>query len=82
MILLKYFLSLSKYQSCPHLKTVTLSFNSVFDLCEFLRQVNISNAEVHVNVLIGKFPKDIIALAITKFQASILAYGKKVDFLF
>ena len=64
------------------MKTVTLSFNSVFDLCEFLRQVNISNAEVHVNVLIGKFPKDIIALAITKFQASILAYGKKVDFLF
>ena len=63
------------------MKTVTLSFNSVFDLCEFLRQVNISNAEVHVNVLIGKFPQDIIALAITKFQASILAYGKKVDFL-
>ena len=61
----------------PFMKTVTLSFNSVLDLCEFLRQVNISRAEVHVNVLTGKLSKDVIALAITKFQASILAYGKK-----
>ena len=59
------------------MKTVTLSFNSVLDLCEFLRQVNISRAGVHVNVITGKLSKDVIALAITKFQASILAYGKK-----
>ncbi len=63
------------------MKTVTLSFNSVLDLCEFLRQGNVSNAEIHVNVLSGKLSKDTIALAITKFKASILAYGKRVDFL-
>jgi hypothetical protein len=63
------------------MKTVTLYFNSVFDLCEFLRQVNVNNAEVHVNVLVGKFSKDLIDLAVTQFHASILAYGKKVEFL-
>ena len=63
------------------MKTVTLYFNSVFDLCEFLRQVNVSNAEVHVNVLVGKFSKDLIDLAITQFHASIVSYGKRIEFL-
>ncbi len=63
------------------MRTVTLCFKSVFDLCEFLRHVNVSNVEVQVNLLIGKFTNEIINLAITNYHASILEPGRIAEFL-
>ena len=63
------------------MKTVTLCFKSVLDLCEFLKQVKLQNVEVQVNHLIGRFSNETINLAITKYQASMIEYGRKQEFL-
>ena len=63
------------------MKTVTLCFKSMLDLCEFLRQVNMQNVEVQLTHLKGKFSSEIIHLATTKYHASILENGRKQEFL-
>ena len=63
------------------MKTVTLCFKSVLDLCEFLRQVNLQDVEVQLNYLKGKFSSETIHLATTKYRASILEYGRKQEIL-
>ena len=63
------------------MKTVTLCFKSVLDLCEFLRQVDLQNVEVELHYLKGKLSSETIHLATTKYHASILENGRKQEIL-
>lgn len=63
------------------MKTVTLCFQTIFELRDFLRYVTITNVDVQLNFLTGNFSKEIIELAITKFHATIVERGKKAEFL-
>ena len=61
--------------------TNTLAFINVLDLCNFLRQTKVENAEVKVNLLIGDFSESQIYLAVATYKAKIVEKNKVLEIL-
>ena len=54
----------------------TLAFISVLDLCDFLKENKVENAEIKVNLLIGDFSESQIYLAVANYKAKIVDKNK------
>ena len=54
------------------MKKIVLDFTSIFDVFEFKKQANVTEADVKVNLLIGNFTPLQIDLALNLFHAKVL----------
>ena len=61
--------------------TNTLAFINVLDLCDFLKETDVQNAEIKVNLLIGDFSESQIYLAMVVFKAKIVDKNKIQEIL-
>ena len=63
------------------MKTIVLDFTSIFDVFEFKKQANVTEADVKVNLLIGCFTPLQIDLALNLFHAKVLDERRTKDLL-
>ena len=61
--------------------TNTLAFINVLDLCNFLKETKVENAEVKLNMLRGDFTEAQIYLAMLVFNAKIVERNKILEVL-
>lgn len=61
--------------------TNTLAFINVLDLCDFLKETEVQNAEIKVNLLMGDFSEAQIYLALVVFKARIVEKDKIQEIL-